>query len=291
MRLALATAIAAWGHDLDMPPLLAACARAGVPAEVLAWDDPTVSWGRFDAVLLRSTWDYTQRRGAFLEWCAAVEGVSHLFNPVEVVHWNTDKRYLLELARSAVPVVPSLVLQPGEPWDAGPWPDGEVVVKPCVGAGARDAARFAAEARDAAIEHARRLLGRGQSVLVQPYLPGVDDYGETALIHIAGKYSHAIRKGPLLSPSAGASQALFAEESIQPRIATDAEHAVAERALAALPHAPLYARVDLLPSAEGPRLLELELVEPSLFFDASEDAADRLIAALIDRLHALNEHA
>ena len=74
MRLALATAIAAWGHDLDMPPLLAACARAGVPAEVLAWDDPTVSWGRFDAVLLRSTWDYTQRRGAFLEWCAAQAG-------------------------------------------------------------------------------------------------------------------------------------------------------------------------------------------------------------------------
>lgn len=289
MRIALATAIAAWGRDDDLPPLLEACARAGVRAEALAWDDPTVSWGRFDAVLLRSTWDYTQRHAAFLDWCARVERVSHLFNPIQVVRWNTDKRYLLELAGRGVPIVPTSVLRPGDDPSRGEWPRAEFVVKPCIGAGARDAARFEADAHDAAALHAQRMLDRGESVLVQPYLDGVDGYGETALIHIAGKYTHAIRKGALLSARADASQALFAEESIQPRIATDAEHAVAEQALAALPDVPLYARVDLLPSATGPKLLELELVEPSLFFAASEDAADRLVSALIDRLHALKE--
>lgn len=289
IRIALATALAALDLDDDLPPLREALDRAGIAHEILAWDDVTVSWGRFDAVLLRSTWDYTQRHAAFLDWCGKVGRVSRLFNPIEVVRWNTDKRYLLELAGHGIPIVPTAVLQPGDDLARAGWPDAEFVVKPCIGAGARDAARFAADAHDAAAVHARRMLDRGESVLVQPYLDGVDGYGETALIHIAGKYTHAIRKGALLPARADASQALFAEESIQPRIATDAEHAVAEQVLAALPDVPLYARVDLLPSATGPKLLELELVEPSLFFAASEDAADRLVAALIDRLHALKE--
>lgn len=284
MRIALATAIAAWDQDIDLPPLLAACRAAGVHAEALAWDDPTVAWSRFDAVLLRSTWDYSQRLEAFLAWCARVDANSLLLNPLTTVHWNVDKRYLLELARKGLPIVPTLLLVPGQSLDSEAFSGQERVIKPSVGAGARDAARFPPSAVEAAAAHTEQLLASGRSVLVQPYLAGVDSYGETALIYLDGRYSHAIRKGPLLPPGGDASQALFAAEDIQPRIASDAEHAVAERVLAALPERPLYARVDLLPSAQGPLLLELELVEPSLFFAAREDAADRLVAAVADRL-------
>lgn len=285
MRLALATAIAAWEHDIDMPPLLAACRRQAVHAEVLAWDDPSVSWSRFDAVLLRSTWDYTQRLREFLDWCTRVDEVSTLINPLDTLRWNADKHYLLDLAARGVPIVPSRIFEPGQEWDATHAFNRACVVKPCVGAGSRDAARFAADQAEGAEAHARKLLAQGRSVLVQPYLAGVDRHGETALIHIQGRYSHAIRKGPLLRLGDEASQELFAEEDIQPRIATDAEHEVAQQALEALPEAPLYARVDLLPSAEGPRVLELELVEPSLFFEHSEDAADRLILGIADLLY------
>ena len=285
MRIALATAIAAFGHDIDMPPLQAAFARAGVAAEVLAWDDPTVAWSRFDAVLLRSTWDYTQRLPDFLAWCERVAAQTRLFNPPDVVRWNTDKHYLADLAARGVPVVPSSYIDRPEaiaPTLAAQ--KHEYVLKPCVGAGSRDAARFLPTQIDAATTHAQRLLAQGQQVLLQPYLGKVDGYGETALIHIAGRYTHAIRKGPLLPPGGASSDALFAAEDIQPRIASEPEHAVAAKVMAALPSVPLYARVDLLPGPSGPLLLELEMVEPSLFFDGCDDAADRLVAALVELL-------
>src|SRR3982751_1456682 len=111
-RLALATAIAATGQDHDLAPLLEACARAGLGADVVAWDDPTVSWNRFDAVLLRSPWDYTERHAEFMAWCERVNRVSMLLNPLHVLRWNTDKHYLAELAATGVPVVPSFFVEP-----------------------------------------------------------------------------------------------------------------------------------------------------------------------------------
>lgn len=282
MRVALATAIAAWDQDADLAPLLAACERAGLAAEALAWDDPCVSWARFDAVLLRSTWDYATRRDAFLDWCARVDRCTRLFNPLATVRWNSDKRYLAELAAKGVPIVPTGFIETVAQLGLIASQEGEFVLKPSVGAGSRHAARFAPGQQGAAEAHARRLLAQGFCVLIQPYLAGVDQHGESALIHIAGRYTHAIRKGPLLPAGGASSDALFASEDIQPRIATDAEHQVAERVLAALPHPALYARVDLLPSPGGPLLLELELVEPSLFFEGSEEAADALVEALAD---------
>ena len=284
-RIALATAVAAFGHDVDQAPLQAAFAAAGADCEVLAWDDPTVSWSRFDAVLLRSTWDYAERRAPFLEWCTHVHSASRLFNPPDVVAWNTDKHYLSALGAAGVAVVPSTFLHPGE--DPTLPPDAEFVVKPAVGAGARDARRFTDAQRDQALGHAGRLLAAGRSVLVQPYLAQVDQHGETSLIFIDGGFSHAIRKGPLLAPGAAATAALFAPEAIVARDPSSQELELARKALAAQPFgALLYARVDLLPTPDGPLLLELELTEPSLFFAHGADAATRLAAALLARLAA-----
>lgn len=283
-RIALATAAAARAGDDDFAPLAAALGELGLVAEAVDWDDPAVDWACFEAVLPRSTWDYVERLDEFLDWCERVAQATRFLNPPTLLRWNTDKRYLLDLAAAGVAVVESHFIAPGQP--ARDFPDhGEFVVKPAVGAGARDARRFTRTERDLAVEHARALLERGRTVLVQPYLPAVDQAGETALIHFEGAYSHAIRKGPLLPRHGPASPALFAPESISPRQPSEAERALAARAVAAIPGgAPLYARIDLLPSADGPRLLELELTEPSLFFAHAPGSAARMARALARRL-------
>lgn len=282
--LALATAIAAAGLDDDMAPLLAACTEAGIDTHVVAWDDPTVSWARFDAVLLRSTWDYTQRLPAFLAWCECMTTLTTLLNPVEIVRWNTDKHYLADLAKAGVPVVESAFVRPGQAADT--FPDyAEFVVKPTVSAGSRDTQRYLRADRAAAIAHVQRLLDANRAVLVQPYQHAVDEHGETALLFFDGRFSHAIRKGPLLARGDEATRALFAAEHITARTPTDEEKAIARRTLDAIPHGrPLYARVDLLPSDDGPKLLELELTEPSLFFDTAPGAAARFADLLLARL-------
>lgn len=282
--LALTTAISACGLDEDLYPLQDACTAAGLRADIVAWDDPTVSWTRFDAIVLRSPWDYTQRLPEFLAWCERVGASTPLLNPLDVVRWNTDKHYLGELAARGVPVIPSHYIEPGQDPATLPVFD-EFVVKPCVGAGSRGAKRFAAADHAQAVEHARGLLDAGYSVLVQPYLAQVDEAGETALLFFDGAFSHAIRKGPLLRRGEDPTRALFAPEKIQSRTPSEEERAVAKQVLAALPFERLaYARVDLLPSPTGPQLLELELTEPSLFFATAPGSADRFAEVLKNRL-------
>ncbi|MGH8090233.1 MAG: hypothetical protein ACREO6_02145, partial [Rudaea sp.] len=154
----------------------------------------------------------------------------------------------------------------------------------------RDAQRYHASERDAPAAHVRRLLDAGRSVLLQPYLDRVDAHGETALIFFDGKFSHAIRKGPLLRRGEGPTRALFAAEHITPRQPSAAELALAERTLAAIPFGTLlYARVDLLHTDQGsdkdgsPCVLELELTEPSLFFAHAAGSAARCARAIVAR--------
>jgi O-ureido-D-serine cyclo-ligase len=295
-RIALVTARAARGTDYDMPLLLAALRNAGADAEEVDWDDDEIDWSRFDLALLRSTWDYCERLPAFLEWAERVSARAKLLNPLPVVRWNADKHYLGELAHAGVPVVPSRFVEPGD--DAAAAVDAalaahrdtrDVVVKPAVGAGSRDAQRHAREHSDAIIAHVRRLLDANRSVVLQPYLERVDEHGETALLFFDGAFSHSIRKGPLLRRGEGPTAGLFAEETITPREPSAEELAVAERALAAIPFDPplLYARIDLIHDDDGaPRLLELELVEPSVFAEHAEGAAERFTQAILRRTPA-----
>lgn len=294
MKIALVTAIAAFALDQDLAPLQQALQRAGIEAPIVAWDDSTVSWSRFDAVLLRSPWDYTERLAEFLAWAERVSSQSTLLNPLEVIRRNTDKHYLADLAALGIGVVPSEFAEPGENAAAAlaafleKYSTAEFVVKPAVGAGSRDAQRYSRAQAAAATAHAARLLGEGRSVLMQPYLASVDEAGETALMFFDGEFSHAIRKGPLLQRDEGPTRALFAPEKISAREPGADEIALARATLAALPGGPLaYARVDLIRAADGsPRLLELELTEPSLFFPYAEGSAERFVAALGRRLGA-----
>ncbi len=262
---ALVSTRAARGLDDDMPPLLAAFGAAGADAEIVDWDEPAADWARFDAALLRSAWDYTERLGEFLAWIERVASLTMLLNPPPEAAAEAERALDEFLTRQSC---------------------AELVVKPAVGAGSRDTRRHARTAIPQMLAHMRRLLGAGRSVLLQPYLEGVDRHGETAVIHIGGGFSHAIRKGPLLPLGAAPTGALFAAEEITVREPGADELSVAQRVLAALPFgALLYARVDLIRDAGGaPCLLELELTEPSLYFGHAPGSAQRLVAATLARL-------
>jgi glutathione synthase/RimK-type ligase-like ATP-grasp enzyme len=276
--------------DAEDQLLVTALAELGLAGFVLPWSDPGVDWAAFDATVIRSTWDYPARPAQFLAWAQAVP---RLHNPVEVLRDNIDKRYLARLAAAAIPVVPTEFFAPG---DELRLPSGsEFVVKPSVGAGSIGAGRFPADAHEPASRHAQLLHASGRTVMVQPYLAEVDAAGETAVIFLDGRFSHAIRKSALLAPETSHridSGQLYLTETITASQPSADELEVAERVHALLTErlagdSPLlYARIDLLPSPDGPLLLEAELIEPSLFLDHAPGAAGRLASAIAERMAA-----
>ena len=299
VKVALVTAREALALDEDLPPLILALRAQGARVDTPCWDDPDVDWGRYDVAVLLSTWDYVDRLDEFLDWADRCAGQTRLVNPPAIVRWNIDKHYLVHLAHAGVPVVPTLFVEPGADAQAelsrflagGPGaftvgtcgPFTQFVVKPSIGAGSRDAARYRREEEGRAAEHLARLLAAGRSVMLQPYLDRVDHHGETAVVYIGGRYSHAIRKGPLLRLDEGFVSGLFAPEQITPREPDAEERRVAESAFMACSlDDPLYARVDLIRDDRGlPVVLELELTEPSLFFLHAPEAAGRFADALL----------
>lgn len=303
--IALITAVAARELDEDLPPLALALSETGLAHEIVCWDDTSVDWSRFGLALLRSTWDYVPRLDEFLAWAAQVSTRTRLLNPLELIRWNTDKLYLADLAERGIPIVPSTFVEPGTDavqaiedflGEADADSDhafGEFVVKPSVGAGSRDAARYHRDDRALAVTHLHRLLEQGRRVLLQPYLDRVDADGETALVYLEGVFSHAIRKGPLLSRAAQPTKALFAAEDISARLPGADQIALGDAVVAAISNDArfsaltplLYLRVDLLRRADGSAcVLELETTEPSLFFDHAHGSAARFAAALARRL-------
>jgi hypothetical protein len=286
MRVALVTCAEVADLDPDDRLVVAPLAARGVSAESVVWDANDVDWSGYNLAVLRSTWDYPRRREQFRAWAYRIPALA---NPADVVDWNTDKRYLAGLAAAGLPLVSTTWLTRGESWT--PPSSGEYVIKPSIGAGSLDTERYdlgdAADRRRAGT-HIERLHGAGRDIMIQPYLSAVDDQGETALLYIGGEYSHAVRKGPMLTDEDHAVHGLYRPEEITLREAGAAERAVAERVLAAVPRGPdrlLYARVDLVPAPNGaPVLLELELTEPSLYLGCAAGAAERFAAAIVSWL-------
>lgn len=269
--------------DGDESAVPEALADVGVDTRWAIWDDPAEDFASADLVVLRSTWDYTGRRDEFLAWCDSVPGLA---NRASVVRWNTDKTYLLDLARAGVDVVPTALAAPGE---TPAWPEHDFVVKPSVGAGSRGAARFTGAGHDAATRHLRALHDDGYTAVVQPYQRAVDGEGEIALVFFGGHYSHAFTKGPMLSGADLHESGLFVTEKLAAAAPAGPWRALAEDTLdAAAAHLGLhrtdllYARVDLVRTASGgPALLELEVSEPGLgFLQAGPEAPVRFASAV-----------
>jgi O-ureido-D-serine cyclo-ligase len=303
LHVALVTTFEALPLDEDLAPLVAALERLGVRASTPCWDDGAVDWSQFDVALLRSTWNYAELIDQFRAWARQTAQQTLLLNPLPVVEWNTDKHYLAHLDRAGVPVVPSRFVEPGDDAErslaeflaGGPQALSagratefdQFVIKPAIGAGSRDAARYRREDVGRALAHLTRLVTtERRSALLQPYLKSVEEAGETALVYFGGQPSHAFRKGPLLRLDAGLVEGLFAAEDIRGREAAADEYALAAAAYAAIPFdAPLYARIDMIRDDRGqPVVLELEMTEPSVYMLHAPGSADRFAAALLARL-------
>jgi glutathione synthase/RimK-type ligase-like ATP-grasp enzyme len=265
--------------DPDLALASAALGEAGFAVDLVRWDDAGVDWDEYELAVVRSCWDYAWRLEEFLGWAAQVPS---LRNDMSLLRWNTDKTYLRDLERAGLPVVPT-VWSPGS---AAELPgSGEWVVKPSVSAGSRDTARWSHPA--AALAHVAELTAAGRTAMVQPYLPSVDHAGETAMLFLGGRFSHAVRKGPLLKPGEGVRQDRDSRGDLrrvtptaqQRELAQTVHDAVGDLVPEAAP--PLYARIDLVEDAAGRCVvLELELAEPSLFLPQAPDAVATLVRAV-----------
>jgi len=248
-------------------------AGRGIEVEFVAWDDPAVDWSSFDRVVIRSTWDYPGRLEEFLGWCERVGG-ERLRNGPELVRWNSDRRYLAELDGSGLPVPPTLLVAP-----LGPVPElhGEVVVKPLVGAGARDTGRFTPEARPGMLALLERLGRQDRIAMIQPYLDEIGQAGETGLVFFGGRFAYALKKRGFLEPDSiapvedgsGPASAMVDETLVRPGEAEPAEIELGGRTVewvaGRFGGTPLYLRVDTLMTRQGPVIMEIEAIEPSFY--------------------------
>lgn len=261
--------------------LLPALDRQGIRWAIRDWRDASVDWS-VAPVLIRCTWDYADHEDEFLAWCARVDATGTLWNPWPVVRWNTNKRYLRTLEDAGVPVVPTRWLGPDDDlgavlaetgWDR--W-----VLKPIVGAGARGAMRGGPDDR-ASGQRLLRADPRGH--MLQPFLDEVPTHGEISVILLDGVPSHAGRKVPKAGDWRVQEEwgGALSEEPLTPDRVD-----LAIRALALVPGQTTYARVDLVPHDGRLVVIEVEVVEPALYWNWAPDAADRFAAMLKRRLDA-----
>lgn len=257
----------------------------GLGAVRRSWSDSTVDWDSVRCALFRSTWDYFHRFAEFSRWLTDVSERTRLFNPAPLLRWNIDKHYLSDLAANGVAIVPTAFIEQGDSTPLATvmarhgW--REAVFKPVVSG----AARLTYRVELAAVAAHEALFANcvaGEAMMVQRFEPAIVDAGELSLVVIDGHTTHAVRK------IAKAGDFRVQDDhggTVHPHIPSAAERAFVESAVRACPALPLYARVDVVRSADGDlRLMELELVEPELFFRFHPPAAEALAAAIVDRL-------
>ncbi|HET7417204.1 MAG TPA: hypothetical protein VFJ61_06245 [Solirubrobacterales bacterium] len=281
-RIAIATCAAYADLKVDDELLRVALEERGCEAEPIVWDQLGAEWSRFDLCLVRSTWDYHEKHGAFLDWTRRMEAGASLRNPAKLIAWNSDKSYLRGLEERGVRTVPTVWVGKDSRLDlerilAGTgWE--EAVVKPVVDLGARNLERVRAGEGSSALES---ILER-HDAMVQPFLPAVEERGELSLIYIEGRLSHAVRKFP--APGDFRVQSIWGG-TVSRDDPTGAEVELAEEVMALFKELPLYARVDLVGGPGGePCLIELELIEPNLYLSEHPPAAEALAKAALKLL-------
>lgn len=263
--------------DPDEAPLLGALREAGFDAQVLHWDsdDAAHDPAAFDVCVLRATWDYHRRPQRFEAWLRRAASVSILRNPLATVLWNMHKRYLLQLERVGLPIIPTVLLERGsrrtvaDIAGANDW--REIVIKPAVSAASWQTKRFAPDETESA-ERFLREQTAARDTLIQPYLAEVEGGGEVSIVWIDGQVTHAIRKTPRFDGG---------DERVQPCSVESRHITFAHRAMQAAGQDASYARVDVVERADGSIVLsELELIEPSLHFHHSPPALCRFVDAV-----------
>jgi glutathione synthase/RimK-type ligase-like ATP-grasp enzyme len=256
--------------------------RKGVRVRVSPWSDASTVWGNSTVTMFRSTWDYFHRTTEFEGWLRRVEQSTSLVNDCDLVRWNMHKRYIADIERRGVAVVPTIFLKRKEPQDlmevcrSRGW--SEIVIKPCVAGSAFGARKFKlGGAADEGCSYLKELVLE-RDTMIQPFMNEVESAGERSLVFIDGGFSHAARKAPFSAGPAGG-------QSLETVHHADAEEiAFGRRVLDTLPSEPVYARVDIVPAEGRMLVMEVELIEPVLFFRFAPLAADALAEVLVRKL-------
>jgi len=281
--IALVTTQAARGHDHDLDILTAALDAAQQKWQIVNWDDASIDWTQFSIAVLRSTWDYYARLDEFVAWVDRVSAQTTLCNPAEIVRWNVDKRYLQEMSEQGIPVMAttfvSQLIDITQELIAQ-----DVIIKPVVSAGSNNTARHrndAAAAR-AQLDH---ILSNSGVAIVQPYSPTIDSVGETGLVYLGGKFSHAFGKDAVFGEAEQVHNGVHVQEVITARTANPNEHQLGESVMKFLINkfgvTPLYARIDMVTNIDGvPEIMEVELTEPSLYLHLDARSPERAAYAL-----------
>ena len=281
--IALVTTQAARGHDHDLDILTAALDAAQQKWQIVNWDDVAIDWTQFSIAVLRSTWDYYARLDEFIAWVDRVSTQTTLCNPAEIVRWNVDKRYLQEMSAHGIPVMATtfvaqliditqeLIAQ-------------DVIIKPVVSAGSNNTARHRNDPVDARaqLDH---ILSNSGVAMVQPYSPTIDSIGETGLVYLGGKFSHAFGKDAVFGEAEQVHNGVHVQEVITARTANPNEHQLGESVMKFLINkfgvTPLYARIDMVTNIDGvPEIMEVELTEPSLYLHLDARSPERAASAL-----------
>lgn len=263
--------------------LLDALAAMGVPAKLVAWNDENFDWMLATTVLIRTTWDYHLHLPEFLAWVDRVASRAEVWNSPTLIRWNSDKRYLLELEAAGVPIVATHLAQ--DELDLAHAAEGlgwtSIVIKPSVAAGAYETLVFELPDQAAAAQSHYDRLRERSAVLIQPYLDGITLEGETSLVYFDGLLSHAVKKQPKAGDFRVQIEFGGKYTVVEPN---EKQVETAERIMRALPETPLYARIDLVDVDGSPQLMELEMIEPELFFLFVPEAAVELADLIRERL-------
>lgn len=270
LRLALITSVGAADLGADGDLLLPELGRLGIAGIPVGWG-VDLTTRAFDGAVIRSASDYVDHPRRFLDWCRETSNRMPLANPVDVLAWNSDKRYLRDLERTGVAVVPTLWLGPGETLTGIRWE--RFVVKPVISAGARASATYGRSGLPEARRHVDAITAGGVTAMVQPHLTSIDREGEVGVYVIGGEVSHAIRKAGVLRAGAppAADLSLGRHQQVVPSPLLEEHVRFARAVLDGVPGGPdrlLYVRVDMARGEEGELLLlELECIEPRLFLE------------------------
>jgi glutathione synthase/RimK-type ligase-like ATP-grasp enzyme len=284
-RLAVATSADYPSIQPDDAHLALSLERLGLQPVACVWNDPDVDWSTFDAVLIRTIWDYFKHHATFLQWLDRLDRLGiPTINDSRLLRWNSDKRYLLELAERGIGIIPTRLARAHELHDVlAAMPAQQVVIKPTVSGGAWHTLR--GTAGDEAFAQAVALLPRACDYLVQPFVPEIVGDGEWSLLYFGGEFSHAVIKRPATGDYRVQGEYGGSADAVVPSAAT---LVAAERALAAVAEIghrdQAYVRVDGVICAGRFLIMELELIEPFLHLAGHPAAAERLAQRVAARL-------
>ena len=271
----------AFEYEHEIAALQPACAAAGLTLEPVIWDDPDFDPSAYDAAVVGTCWDYMEKPGAFMATLERTDAATRLFNPLDLIRWNSRKTYLQDLAARGAPMIPTLWADRADletvagAFDALGCDD--IVVKPVLGAGAWRQARVR---RGEPLPPADTLPPA--ECMIQPFLPAVGEEGEYAFLFFGGTFSHCARKIPAKGDYRVQSEYGGHEEVHTP---SGEELALARSVLDCIEGDPLYARVDMLRGLDGQlALIEIELIEPYLYPEQGPQMGKVFAEALVRKL-------